>query len=164
MAARASHWRRGIVCGCSLQHVTYSDPRAPTQVIIVYPYIIGSVEPKSFFYSKSVKQKLVATSSTHAELRALYDPVTNLIFLKHLMDELDVEILLPILVHEDNQPAIDLVSSTTSRVRKSKHYLMFIQFLREQLNEGLYRLSKVSTDKNISNVLTDDCRDAHSCL
>jgi len=119
-----------------------------------YCISLGSVEPKSFFHSKSVKQKLVATSSTHAELRALYDLVTNLIFLKHLMDELDVELILPILVHEDNQPAIDLVSSTTGRVGKSKHYLMLIQFLREQLNEGLYRLSKVPTDKNISNVLT----------
>ena len=70
------------------------------------------------------------------------------------MDELDVELILPILVHEDNQPAIDLVSSTTGRVGKSKHYLMLIQFLREQMNEGLYRLTKVPTNKNISNVLT----------
>ncbi|MFO0002465.1 MAG: hypothetical protein ACK559_15150, partial [bacterium] len=37
-----------------------------------YCISVGSKTPKSYFYSKSYKQKLTATSSTHAEVRALY--------------------------------------------------------------------------------------------
>ena len=36
-----------------------------------YTIALGSVTPKSFYHSKSQKQKLIATSSTHAEIRAL---------------------------------------------------------------------------------------------
>jgi hypothetical protein len=119
-----------------------------------YTISLGSVQPRSYFYSKSVKQKLVATSSTHAEIRALYDLVINLIFMINLFNEIERPVNLPVTIFEDNQPAIDLVTSTTGKVGKSKHYLMIINFLREQVEQGLIQLKKIATDKNISNVLT----------
>ena len=57
-------------------------------------------------------------------------------------------------IHGDNQPMIDLVSSTIGRMGKSKHYYVMIQWLREQVENGLIRMNKVPTEENISNVLT----------
>ena len=119
-----------------------------------YTIALGSVKPKSFYYSKSVKQKLVATSSTHAEIRALYDLTINLVFIINLFKEMHRPIDLPAILYEDNQPAIDLVTNSTGRIGKSKHFLMLINFIREQVTSGLIKMEKVGTTDNISNVLT----------
>ena len=60
------------------------------------------------FYAKSVKEKLLATSSTHAEMRALFTLVLDIIFTVYLCEEIGRPIALPAIVFEDNQPVIDL--------------------------------------------------------
>jgi hypothetical protein len=52
------------------------------------------------------------------------------------------------------EPAIDLTTNISGHINKSKHYLMTIQFLREQVEAGLIQLNKVPTEQNIANVLT----------
>ena len=44
-----------------------------------YCIAIGSEQPRSYVYSQSRKQKCIATSSTHAEIRALYELTINLV-------------------------------------------------------------------------------------
>jgi hypothetical protein len=139
-----------MTCYVDAAYMSHSDAASHTG----YTIAIGSPEPKSFFYSKSMKQKLTATSSTHAEIRALYDLTLNIIFLIHLFEEIERPIDLPAIIFEDNQPAIDLTMNPTGRITKSKHFLMTIRFLREQVSLGLIELKKIGTDKNISNVLT----------
>jgi hypothetical protein len=119
-----------------------------------YCISLGSIQPSSYFYSKSSKQKNIATSSTHAEIRALYELTINIVYLLTLFEEIGRPIQLPALIFEDNQPTIDLVSSTTTKITKSKHYLMLIQYIREQCRQELIKLQKVATDHNISNILT----------
>jgi len=115
---------------------------------------LGSMKPSSYFYSKSSKQKCIATSSTHAEIRALYELTINIIYLLTLFDEIDRPIKLPAVIFEDNQSTIDLVSSPTTKITKSKHYLMLIQYVREQVQKELIEVKKVDTTQNISNILT----------
>jgi hypothetical protein len=62
------------------------------------------------FYSKSAKQQLVATSSTHAEMRALYSLAIDSVFSVHLCEELGRPLELPAIVMVDNQPEIDLIT------------------------------------------------------
>ncbi len=119
-----------------------------------YCIAIGSVNPRSFVVNKSSKQKSIATSSTHAEVRALFDLTVNLVYLITLFTELQRPIELPVTVYEDNQSTIDLVTSSTTRIGKSKHYLMLIQYIREQVVEGLIDVNKVAGENNISNILT----------
>jgi hypothetical protein len=119
-----------------------------------YCIALGSVQPQSFFMSKSQKQKCMATSSTHAEIRALYELTINLIYLTTLFDEIKRPIELPVTIFEDNQAAIDLVSDPMIRITKSKHYLMLIHTIREQVKLGLIEVKKVAGDANVANVLT----------
>ena len=50
------------------------------------------------FYSKSSKQQLVSTSSTHSEIRALQSLVVDIIFIVELCKELVREIKLPVTI------------------------------------------------------------------
>jgi hypothetical protein len=68
---------------------------------------LGSIQPSSYFYSKSSKQQNIATSSTHAEIRALYEMTMNIVYLLTLFEEMARPIWLPTLIFEDNQPTID---------------------------------------------------------
>jgi len=89
-------------CGLTLHPNTSSDPSLHIVAYVDagfmshedsashsgYALSLGSIYPLSNFYSKSKKQKLYSTSSTHAEVRSFFELTTNLVFLKHLFDEL----------------------------------------------------------------------------
>jgi len=119
-----------------------------------YCVSLGSIKPQSYFLAKSSKQKCVATSSTHAEIRALYDLTINIVYLLTLFEEIGRPIEVPVDIYEDNQSTIDLVNSVNTKITKSKHYLMLIQYLREQVNLGIIKIRKVDGTENLSDVLT----------
>ena len=104
------------------------------------------------FYSKLSKQSTVATSSTHAELRALYSLVIDIIYVIHLCDELGRPISLPAIILEDNQPAIQLSDCLSSRTKHSKHFLMLVNYIREQVHHGYIKLVKFPTEDNIVDI------------
>jgi hypothetical protein len=108
------------------------------------------------FYSKSGKQQLVATSSTHSEMRGLYSLVVDIVYLVHLCDELYRPLTLPCIALVDNQPVIDLVSqpSGQTRVKRCKHFLMLVDWIREQVIAGYLKLTKVATADNVADLLT----------
>jgi hypothetical protein len=108
------------------------------------------------FYSKSGKQQLVATSSTHSEMRGLYTLVIDIIYVIHLCEELHRPLDLPCVALVDNQPVIDLVAqpSGQTRIRRCKHFLMLVDWVREQVCAGYCELIKVPTEENLADVLT----------
>ena len=75
-------------------------------------------------------------------------------FVVNLCDELQRSIKLPAVVPEDNQPAIDLSQSLSGRVNKCKHFLMLVNYIREQVAAGLIEISKVPTEDNGADLLT----------
>jgi hypothetical protein len=136
-----------LTCYVDASYLTHPDSRSHSG----YCMSFGNI---GTFYVKSSKQQLMATSSTHAEVRALFQLIIDIIFVVNLCDELQRHINLPAIVLEDNQPAIDLSSSLTARVKKSKHFLMLVNFIREQVADGLIELRKVPTEDNHADVLT----------
>lgn len=134
-------------CYVDASYLTHSDSKSHTGYCLSF----GSI---GTFYSKSSKQTLVTTSSTHAEMRALYQLVLDIIYVVHLCDELGRPITLPAIVLEDNQPVIDLSKELTKRSKKCKHFLMLINFIREQVQNGLIELQKVPTEDNLADILT----------
>jgi histone deacetylase 1/2 len=136
-----------LTCYVDASYLTHPDSRSHTG----YCMSFGTT---GTFYVKSTKQQLVATSSTHAEVRALYQLIIDIIYVINLCDELHRPIQLPAVVLEDNQPAIDLTTSLTGRIKKCKHFLMLISFIREQVAEGLISIQKVPTEENYADLLT----------
>ena len=134
-------------CYVDASYLTHSDSKSHTRYCLSFGRI-------GTFYSKSSKQTLVTTSSTHAEMRALYQLVLDIIYVVHLCEELGRPITLPAIVLEDNQPVIDLSKELTKRSKKCKHFLMLINFIREQVQNGLIELQKVPTEDNLADILT----------
>ena len=101
-----------------------------------------------------MKQPLVATSSTHAEIKALYQLTIDLIYIINLCDEIQREIELPAIVFEDNAPTIQLTDGLSARAKKSKHFLMLVNFIKEQVLMGLIEVQKVPSKDNVADMLT----------
>ena len=112
-----------------------------------------------FFYIRSSKQALVSTSSTHAEMRAVFTLVKDLMFLIYLCYELGVELELPALIFEDNSAVVTVTTEENAYAKKCKHFLMVINYVREQINLGLIKIHKIKGDKNNADLLTKKLRD-----
>ena len=54
-------------------------------------YTIG-LHPNGTFYNRSAKQTLVSTSSTHAEMRALYTLVKDILFIIYICSEVNISV------------------------------------------------------------------------
>jgi KUP system potassium uptake protein len=137
-------------CYADASYLTHPDSKSQTG----YCMSFGSVEQEGFFYAKSSKQTLVTTSSTHAEMRALYSLVIDIVYLINLCDELQRPLDLPCVVLVDNQPIIDLATAPSARSRRCKHFLMLIDWVREQVTAGYVELQKVPTAFNVADILT----------
>ena len=121
-------------------------------------YAIGMTEG-GFFYIRSSKQTLVSTSSTHAEMRAVFTLVKDLLFLIYVCYELQVELELPALIFEDNSAVITITTEENAYMKKCKHFLMVINYVREQINLGLVQINKIQGTKNNADLLTKKLRD-----
>jgi hypothetical protein len=127
-----------LTCYVDASYLTHKDSKSHTGFTLSF----GSV---GSFYSKSTKQTSVATSSTHAEIRALYSAIIDIVYVIYLCDELHRPISLPAVVLEDNQPAIDVTKELSSRVKKCKHFLVLISYVREQVVNGVVSIADVLT-------------------
>lgn len=136
-----------LTCYVDASYLTHADSKSHSGYCLSF----GDL---GTFYSRSSKQSLVATSSTHAEMRALYTLVLDIIFIENLCRELGRPVKLPAIVFEDNLPVIDLCQSISARLKKSKHFLMLIDFVREQVLAGLIEIRKVDTLHNLADILT----------
>ena len=134
-------------CYVDASYLTHPDGRGHTGYCIT----IGTL---GSFYAKSVKQPLVATSSTHAEIKALYQLTIDLIYIINLCDELERDIELPAIVFEDNAPTIQLTDGLSARAKKSKHFLMLVNFVKEQVLMGLIEVRKIASKDNVADMLT----------
>lgn len=146
---RAGQSNRDLVLRCYVDasYLTHADSKSHTG----YTLSFGEM---GTFYSRSSKQTLVATSSTHAEMRALYSLVVDIVFVIHLCEELARPIRLPAIVMEDNQPVIDVTKDINGRIKRCKHFLMLINYVKEQIVIGLIQIVKVPTIDNVADILT----------
>jgi len=95
-----------LICHVDASYLAHKDAKSRTGYCLSFGKL-GS------FYSKS----LVATSSTHAEIRELYTLVLDIIYVVHLCKEVGRSINLLAIIFEDNQPVIDLPSQQSDKIK-----------------------------------------------
>ena len=84
---------------------------------------------------KCKKSQTVATSSTVAEIEALYNAITEGIWISNLLESIGIENVRPFLVYQDNQAVIAIV--TGERVlERTKHEIVKIEFIRSKIQDG----------------------------
>ena len=106
------------------------------------------------FYAKSLKQTLVATSSTHAETRALYTLVQDIVYILTLCNEISIPITLPAIIFEDNNPVKLLSMSQAKGMKRCKHFLMLLAYIKEQVELGLINIHKIHSKHNPADLLS----------
>lgn len=136
-----------LYCHVDASYLVHWDSKSQTG----YTLSLGDT---GTFYAKSSKQQLVSTSSTHAETRALYTLVQDIKYIADLCKEISFPLHLPALVFVDNNPMKLMCTGEAVGVKKCKHFLMLIAYIREQVNEGLLEIRKVHTSQNVADILT----------
>jgi hypothetical protein len=136
-----------LICHVDASYLTHDDSKSHTGFTLSF----GTV---GTFHSKSSKQPLVSTSSTHAEARALYTLLQDIIYVISICDELEIPLQLPVLIYEDNYPVVQLTNNLAPKAKKCKHFLMLLNFIKEKIEEGIIDVRHIDTNDNIADILT----------
>ncbi|GJY03740.1 putative RNA-directed DNA polymerase [Tanacetum coccineum] len=102
---------------------------------------------------KSKKQSVVSRSSTEAEFRAMCNVCCEVIWIRKILTDLQVDIDLPIEMNCDNNSAIQISANPVLHER-SKHFEIDLYFLREKIADGLIKPRKVKSEDNIADLFT----------
>ena len=107
---------------------------------------------------KSKAQRSVTLSSTEAEYMALSEMVTEIVFMKQVLEFLGIKIEFPIKVRVDNVKAIYLANNfTTSQC--TKHVDTRYHFVREFIDDGILKIRFVKLAENVADVYTKNTGD-----
>jgi hypothetical protein len=109
---------------CDAAYGLHSDNKGHTG------YAITLGKNQSFLMAKSNKQKLVATSSTEAEIFAMVDCVKQAVWIRNIIRDLQISPLAAMTIYQDNKSAI-IMTTEMSAFRNSKHILTKIAYIRE---------------------------------
>lgn len=142
-----------LTCEVDASYLVHPDSKGHTGYTMGFGNAIGT------FYCKSSKQTAVTTSSTHAEMRAIYTLVKDILYVIQLCKDTGTDIKLPAIILEDNSAVITMATEEASYLKKCKHFIMVINYVREQVEAGLIAINKVKGTKNNSDILTKKVRD-----
>ena len=102
---------------------------------------------------KSKGQKAVTLSSTEAEYYALSELCSELIFIKHILEFVGVEIEFPIVARVDNVGAMFL-SNNHALSQRTKHISTRQHFIRQFIEDGIIKVIFVRSKSNDSDLFT----------
>ena len=89
----------------------------------------------------------------HAKARAVYRLIQTLINIYVILIELQLPIQLPITVFEDNEALIYSTTNSTVKNKKCRHFIMLVNFIKEQVQHNLIQFYKVSSIQNTADLL-----------
>jgi hypothetical protein len=119
-----------LYCEVDASYLLHPDSKGHTGYTISFNGTTGT------FYNRSVKQTAVATSSTHAEARAIFTLAKEINFIIALCQELRIPLELPAIMMEDNSAVVTMSNNDTGYAKKCKHFLMVINYVKEQIDLG----------------------------
>jgi len=104
---------------------------------------------------KSRRQASTALSTTHAELLATTDAARQVQWLRQLLEDLGMGMPpdLPVSIYNDNSGAV-LLAQHPHDHKMTKHFDIRANYLREQRADNTILVEKVSTEKNLADILT----------
>jgi len=102
---------------------------------------------------RSKAQKGVTLSSSEAEYVAISDAVKEIKFLYFLLQNLGVELALPIVVKTDNIGALFMSQNSSTGVR-TRHVDTRYHFIRENIEDGIIKMEFVKSIDNDSDIFT----------
>ena len=102
---------------------------------------------------KSRAQKSVTLSSTEAEYIAVSELCMEIIFVKQILEFLEINVDYPITVHCDNEGAIFLAYNAKNSQR-TKHVDIRAHYVREYVEDGVVKIIFVKSEENTADAYT----------
>ena len=102
---------------------------------------------------RSKKQKVVALSSAEAEFRGIKSGLTEILWLKRLMTELDLQSPQPCRLFCDNKVAISISENPVQRER-TKHVEVDRHFIKENIEAEIVEFPYVKSEDQLADILT----------
>ena len=102
---------------------------------------------------RSKGQKAVTLSSTESEYYAMSELCTELIFIKHILEFLSVQVMYPMIVRVDNIGAMFLANNAILSQR-TKHISVRQHFIREHIENGIIKIVFVKSKLNTADIFT----------
>jgi len=109
-----------------------------------YVYLLGDAAMSW----KSQKQRVVALSSTEAEYVSMTEAVKEGVYLRSILEELDLPHMTDITLFVDNRGA-ECLASNHMYHQRTKHIDIRYHFIREAVAKGLVMLEHVPTDGRV---------------
>lgn len=103
---------------------------------------------------KSGRQSIVALSTTESEYIAMSVAAKEAAALRRLVSEILDEEQGAIVVHEDNQPAIDLLRKPPGADTRTKHMDVRYHYIRQEVDRGAIKVVKIPTEHQAADGLT----------
>ncbi|PRQ22776.1 putative RNA-directed DNA polymerase [Rosa chinensis] len=101
----------------------------------------------------SKKQHSVSRSSTEAEYRAMADTASEIFWLRHLLQDIDIQLPNVPILHCDNVSALALASNPVHK-SKCKHVEVDVHFTREKVLQGDLTLQFVPSLDQFADIFT----------
>jgi hypothetical protein len=92
-------------------------------------------------------------------MRALYTLVKDILFIIYICSELDIPLSLPAVIMEDNSAVVTISNEESAYLKKCKHFIMVVNYVREQLDHGLIQVLKIKGQANNADLHTKKLRD-----
>ena len=102
---------------------------------------------------RSKKQSVVARSSAEAEFRAIAHGICEAIWIRRLLEDLNITGPLPMKVYCDNKAAISIAHNPVLHDR-TKHVEVDKHFIREKVDNGLICMTYVPINEQTADILT----------
>ena len=103
-------------------------------------------------YWRSKLQSTVASRTAEAEIIALYELSQELLYYKHVMDNLEIN-QRSINVYEDNQAAIAIMTRPDKQT-KMRHLDTKYFKVQEMISDGTIKVNYVKSENNVSDLMT----------
>jgi hypothetical protein len=103
---------------------------------------------------KSGRQSLIAHSTTESEYIAMSVAAREAATLRRLISEVLQKQYGAITLHEDNQPAIDLLGKPPGADSRTKHMDVRFHYIRQEVNRGAIMVFKIPTEHQAADGLT----------
>lgn len=127
----------------------FATDRETGKSVYGYAFFIGS----SLVSWRSKKSKSVATSSTIAEVEALYQACIEGIWLFDMLESLGLPVKKPFKIWEDNQAVIAIVNGERY-LERTKHEVVKIEFIRDKIQNGIVVAKYLETGEMTADVFT----------
>jgi hypothetical protein len=91
-------------------------------------------------------------------MRAIFTLVKDIMYIIILCNEIKVRLHLPAVIMEDNSAVVTVTTDDSAFAKKCKHFLMLINYVREQVELGIVSIEKINGKINRADIHTKPLR------